>query len=314
MMRPLISVVISTYNRQDSLRHAIESILAQKRAPEYELIVVDNRSTDKTALLIEEYTACSPRVRYVYEACQGVSYGRNTGIAQAAADIIAFTDDDIIVAENWLSAIHATFEEQPQFGCVGGKVLPRWPEAPPSWITKRHWGPLALLDYGEAQMVDAQNPKCLITANMAIRRQAFTEIGYFRPAFQKTAGSTCSIEDRELQERYWAAGGRCWFNPEIVVYAEVQRFRLEKEYHRRWHFRFGELQALLREPEFERSGWHVFDVPGHVVRRLATHGVALVSETVRGCKDNAFEHELEARFYAGFLKSRWGSLLSKNDA
>lgn len=120
------------------------------------------------------------------------------------------------------------------------------------------------------------------------------------------------MEDRELQERYWTAGGRCWFNPEIVVYAEVQRFRLEKDYHRRWHFRFGELQALLRKRDFERSGRHVLGVPGHVLRRFAIHESAFLADTIRGRKDSAFEHDLEARFYAGFLKMRWKSLLSGN--
>jgi len=53
--------------------------------------------------------------------------------------------------------------------------------------------------------MDANNRKCLVTANMSARRIVFEQIGYFRPQFQKTKGSTCSVEDRELQERYWKA-------------------------------------------------------------------------------------------------------------
>lgn len=304
-MRPEVSVVISTYNRHDSLAGTIESVLGQKSAPEYELIVVDNRSTDETAALVQEYARRSDRVRYVFEPQQGVSYGRNAGIAQSTGPVIAFTDDDVLVAEDWLAAIRTVFAEKPEFGCIGGRVLPRWPAAPPDWLTPRHWAPLALLDYGEAQPLGAGNRKCLITANMAVRREVFKRIGYFRPAFQKTAESTCSIEDRELQERYWQAGGRCWFDPRIEVYAEVQRFRLEKEYHRRWHFRFGELQALLKEPEFEMSGWHLFGVPGHVVRRFAEHSAAVCGNVLTGRGENAFEHELEARFFVGFMRMRW---------
>lgn len=304
-MRREISVVISTYNRQDSLAGTIESVLGQKSPPEYELIVVDNRSTDETAALIQEYAHRSDRVRYVFEPQQGVSYGRNAGIAQSTGPVIAFTDDDVLVSEDWLTAIRAASEQKPEFGCIGGRVLPRWPEPPPHWLTPRHWAPLALLDYGEAQPLGADNRKCLITANMAVRREVFERIGYFRPAFQKTAGSTCSIEDRELQERYWQAGGRCWFDPNIEVYAEVQRFRLEKEYHRRWHFRFGELQALLKEPEFETSGWHLFGVPGHVVRRFAEHSAAVLGDVLTARGEQAFEHEMEARFFAGFMKMRW---------
>jgi GT2 family glycosyltransferase len=304
-MRPEISVVISTYNRRDSLARTIESVLAQTDAPEYELIVVDNRSTDRTAPLIKEYVYRSDRVRYVFEPKQGVAYGRNAGIGRAVAPIIAFTDDDVVVSANWLKAIHTAFEEKPQFGCIGGKVSPLWPAPPPRWLTPKHWAPLALLDYGEAQPLGPDNRKCLITANMAVRREVFECIGGFSPNFQKSAGLIYALEDTELQERYWRTGGRCFFDPRIEVYAEVQSFRLEKQYHRRWHFDFGAWQARLREPQFEKSKWHLFGVPGHVVRRFAEHGAAALGDMLLRRGDRAFEHELQARFFAGFMKKRW---------
>jgi glycosyltransferase involved in cell wall biosynthesis len=306
-MQPEISVVISTYNREKSLAGTIESILAQEDAPAFELIVVDNRSTDGTREAIQAYEARAGRiVRYVFEGRQGVSYGRNAGIAAARASLIAFTDDDVVVADNWLAAMKNAFAERPECGCVGGKVLALWPEPPPAWLTERHWGPLALLDYGTAQALDANNRKCLITANMGIRREVLEQIGVFRPDFQKTAGSTCSVEDRELQERYWKAGGRCWFDPGVVVHAEIQPFRLRKEYHRRWHVSHGELHAILHDPEFERSGFRVFGVPGHVWRRFAAEIFHAAICALGFRREEAFEHELEARFFAGFIRKRYG--------
>jgi GT2 family glycosyltransferase len=306
-MSPEISVVISTYNREKSLAGAIESILAQKNTPSFELVVVDNRSTDGTRELIREYETRANRIlRYVFESRQGVSYGRNAGIATAEAPLIAFTDDDVIVADDWLSSLKNAFEEQLECGCIGGKVLALWPEEPPMWLTERHWAPLALLDYGTAQMLDGNNRKCLITANMGVRRTVFDEIGLFRPDFQKTAGSTCSLEDRELQERFWKAGGRCWFDPRIVVHAQIQPFRLRREYHRRWHLSHGELHAILRDPEFEQSGFRAFGVPGHVWRRLAAESLHTAICALRFRREQAFEHELEARFFAGFIRKRCG--------
>jgi glycosyltransferase involved in cell wall biosynthesis len=284
----------------------MESVLAQKHAPAYELIVVDNNSSDGTAAIVHRYVERGFPVRYVFERKQGVSYGRNAGIAAADAPFIAFTDDDVTVAEDWLAAICQAFEEHTDCGFVGGKVLPHWPVTPPEWLTQKHWGPLALLDYGMAQVIDANNRKCLITANMAARRGVLKTIGYFRPAFQKTAGSTCSIEDRELQERYWRSGGRCWFDPRIVVHAEVQRFRLERRYHRKWHFSHGELNALLHDEEFESSGQRFLKIPGHVWRRLIEHSAASVLARLRLRRESAFEHELEALFFAGFVRMRLG--------
>jgi glycosyltransferase involved in cell wall biosynthesis len=303
-MSPEVSVVISTYNRERSLARAIESVLDQSDAPGFELIVVDNNCTDGTARIIHEKARADPRLRYMFERRQGVSFGRNTGIQAANAEIIAFTDDDVAVDGRWIRTIASSFASHADCGFIGGQVLPRWPSAAPEWLTQRHWGPLALLDYGEPQPIGADNRKCLITANMAVRRAVFESVGYFEPALQKTKGGTCSMEDREIQERYWRTGGRCWFDPALVVYAEVQPDRLTKRYHRRWHFRHGELNALLCDPELERSARKLLGVPGHILRRLFTESWLSIADAARGRSISAFDHEVQARFFAGFATQR----------
>jgi glycosyltransferase involved in cell wall biosynthesis len=299
-----ISVVISTYNRDGSLARAIDSILAQTDAPEYELIVVDNNSTDGTARLVQAYAARAANVRYVFEPRQGVAYGRNAGVAQAQAPLIAFTDDDVFVSKDWLKAVKYALDSRQECGCVGGKVVPRWPAPLPGWLTVRHWAPLALLDYQLPQRLDLQNPKCLITANMAVRREVLDQLGAFRPSLQRTPDLACAIEDREFQERYWHAGGRCWFDPAIVVYADVQRERLTRQYHRRWHFSHGEMQALLRNPEFEKSQCRVLDVPGHVWRRFAEHSARALFSALVLRRASAFAHQVESLFLLGFIRRR----------
>lgn len=303
-MSPEVSVVISTYNRESSLSRAIESVLDQVDAPEFELIVVDNNCTDQTERVIHEHGRADPRLRYVFEPEQGVSFGRNAGIRAARAEIIAFTDDDVAVDRVWLREMKTVMSQHPECGCIGGKVLPHWPSTPPAWLNQRHWGPLALLDYGEQQAIGAGNRKCLVTANMAVRRAVFESAGYFDPALQKTKGSTCSMEDREIQERYWRTGGRCWFDPALIVYAQIQPDRLTKSYHRRWHFRHGELNALLRDPELERSARHLFGVPGHIVLRLLTETWLTLVDAARGRLASSFDHETQARFFAGFAAQR----------
>lgn len=303
-MKPEVSVVISTYNRADSLLAAVSSVLMQDQAPPYELIVVDNNCADETAQRIQQLALRDRRLRYVFEPRQGVSHGRNAGIAAAQAPVIVFTDDDVSVESNWIAEIQRGFEAKPDYGCIGGRVLPRWPSPPPSWLTERHWAPLALLDYGQEQSMDAANRRCLITANMAVRREVFDRIGGFRPALQKTAGSVCSMEDRELQERYWRAGGRCWFNPKMIVYAAVQPERLTRRYHRRWRFQHGELHAIMRDPDLEASKVHLFGVPGHILRRAATASLQAAGRSLTGNRDRVFDREAELCFYAGFIRKR----------
>ncbi len=302
--KPEISVVISTYNRSSMLRGTIASILQQKGDTQFELIVVDNNCTDDTAAVIDSFAKQSPLVRYILERQQGVSFGRNAGIAAAQADIIAFTDDDVVPDPRWVEQIRNVFASKPDFGCIGGKVLPLWPKDPPAWLTREHWTPLALLDYGEGQEIGLKNRKCLITANMAVRRKVFDQIGTFTPVYQKTIGSTCSIEDREIQERYWRAGGRCWFDPSLVVHADIQPERLEKLYHRKWHYSHGRLHAILGDPEIEGTGAKILNAPSYMYRRLAEKTAGALIKSLTGREDRAFTDEIEARFYAGFLNKR----------
>jgi glycosyltransferase involved in cell wall biosynthesis len=138
-----VSVVISTYNGEAVLPGALESVLNQDAGDlTYEVIVVDNNSDDSTRAVVESFIARSAgRLRYVFEPRQGVSYGRNAGIAVASAPIIAFFDDDIRVARDWVRTLKQTLDAHPEVQFVAGKVLPEWQAPPPAWLTEVHWSP-----------------------------------------------------------------------------------------------------------------------------------------------------------------------------
>src|SRR6476469_7832717 len=106
MRDPLaVSIVMPTYNRCGELEAAVNSALCQTEpADHYELVIVDNNSTDKTAELLQRLTAIhSGRVRAVTERKQGVSHARNAGISAATAPIVAFFDDDVHVTPEWVA-------------------------------------------------------------------------------------------------------------------------------------------------------------------------------------------------------------------
>src|SRR6185503_338373 len=156
-----ISAVITTYNRSEMLAKALEALLSQHAGGvRYEVIVVDNNSTDDTRATIEALISKGhTNLRYVFEPQQGISYGRNAGIAAARGNIIAFTDDDVVVTDNWIATIKRAFDENPEVEYIGGKILPDWSEPPPKWLTIDHWWPLALLDRGDKRFyVNASNP------------------------------------------------------------------------------------------------------------------------------------------------------------
>jgi glycosyltransferase involved in cell wall biosynthesis len=302
-----VSVILCTYNRCDLLPKALESLLAQDDGRvRYELLVVDNNSTDRTREVCESLLTQSRQpARYIFEPKQGVSYARNAALAVAKAPIIAFTDDDVCVRSDWVASIKRAFDKHPSIDGVGGKVLPRWGETPPAWLTRRHWTPLALQDYGDAPLlVNTANPLCLVAANLAVRRDVFDRIGLFLPDLQRVQNSIGSMEDLELHLRLWAAGRQELYVPDVVVTAPVQPERLTKAYHRRWYRGNGHFYALLRDQELERSAARLFDVPAHLYRQTLIDLVRRYRYQLSGKEEEAFLCEARLQFFAGFFRER----------
>jgi len=305
---PAVSVVICTYNRADLLPGAIDNVLAQDGpfADAFELIVVDNNSTDGTRGIVDAVAARDRRVRYLFEGAQGLSHARNAGIAAARAPIITFTDDDVRVGPRWIAAILEVCAEHPEADVIGGRVLPDWPAPPPRWLTASHWSPLALVDYGEEPVrVSAENPLCLVGANLSVRRRAFDLVGGFAPALQRVRDGVGSCEDLEYLLRLYRAGRSGVYDPRITIHAAVQEDRLERAYHRRWHTGQGHYHALMRADRFEQSAaGSFFGVPAHLYRQAAQHALGWIRERLRGNASAAFAHEGALRYFYGFLRTR----------
>jgi glycosyltransferase involved in cell wall biosynthesis len=307
---PAVSVIICTYNRADLLPGALDNVLAQDGpfAAAFELIVVDNNSSDGTRAIVEAIAARDRRVRYLFEEAQGLSHARNAGIAAARAPLITFTDDDVRVGRGWVAAILQVCAEHPDADVIGGRVLPDWPAPPPAWLTASHWSPLALVDYGDEPMrVSAENPLCLVGANLTVRRRAFDLVGGFAPALQRVRDGVGSCEDLEFLLRLYRAGRSGVYDPRITIHAAVQKERLERAYHRRWHTGQGHYHALMGADRFERSGvGSFFGVPAHLYRQAARHGLGWIRERLRGNPSASFAHEVALRYFYGFHRTRRG--------
>jgi glycosyltransferase involved in cell wall biosynthesis len=311
--------VISTYNRSAVLPQALSSILNQDATGfPYEIIVVDNNSTDTTREVVESFLERGvPELRYALEERQGVSYGRNTGIALARAPIIAFFDDDIVVPRDWVATIKAIMDDHPEADFIGGKVLPQWSAPPPSWLTRANWSPLALVDYGPQPLyVGAENQLCLVGANLAVRRSLFDAIGLFAPDLQRVKDSIGSMEDHELLIRSWRAGKRGLYAPNLVVRTAVPEIRMTRQYHRRWHWGHGAFCAVIRTLEdadtlgrdaseaTARQTVALFGVPACLYRELVEETGRWMVSSLRRQPDLSFMHENKSRFFASYIINR----------
>src|SRR5262245_55338483 len=167
------SVLIATFNRAALLDDTLESIrrLRTTAGRDWEVIVVDNNSTDTTRAVVERHQQDFPvRLRYLFEARQGRSSALNAGIENATGTIIVMTDDDIHVAENWLEAACNALGGGEPAAYVGGPVRPMWESAPPTWLDLTRgdpWGTIAIQDHGDRPFVYEEARKVPLGANMA---------------------------------------------------------------------------------------------------------------------------------------------------
>lgn len=305
--RPAVSVVLSTYNRAGVLPRALASLLDQDAAPaRYEVIVVDNNSDDGTRRVTDSFVGKTTNFRYVFEPRLGLSHGRNAGIGAARAPLVAFTDDDVRVAPTWITTIIRLFAEHPEVACVGGKVLPNWAGSWPDWLTREHWAPLALLDYGDAPFrVNAERRLCLIGANCAYRREVFAEIGAFAPHVQGV-GREVGTEDHEMLLRLWRTGGHGLYSPNLVVVSDISPDRMHRRYHRRWHHRRGRFLAIMRDEDLEGTKpRRILGVPAHLYRLAASHLGGWIGQVLCGNRARAFTREVGLWFCVGFFTARW---------
>jgi len=272
----MISVIVCTYNRSESLRKTLGSLaqLCTPGAP-WELIVVDNNSTDDTAEVAKILAAAlNLNLRYVFEVNQGLSHARNAGIRAARGDIIAFTDDDATVDARWLCELQKAFD---QFDCVGvaGKIVPVWTSQKPSWLELD--GPQTLMkgvvcsfDLGEEprELNISTAPFGAIGANMSFRKVAFERYGFFRSDLGRKGKTLMGGEDTEFCTRLLRAGDRLVYAPKAVVYHPVAEERLKKRYFQSWYFNYG--RYMTRVDGFAENAVLYFGVPRYLFRSLLT--------------------------------------------
>jgi glycosyltransferase involved in cell wall biosynthesis len=181
-VKPFVSVIIPTHNRSQLLRQTVDTLLAQDYPEDrWELILVDNNSSDDTARVIESAVAQDHRVHGLSEPRKGAHFARNSGALAARGDVLYFTDDDMLAERDMLSRIVEGFEADEAVASVTGKVLPKWETEPPVWVLELCRNQLlSLIDLGEAMIIADEDPG-VFSCHQAVLRDVFMEAGGFNP-------------------------------------------------------------------------------------------------------------------------------------
>ena len=228
MARELLdaSIVVCTYNRAESLRDTLAALRAQQcvTSLDWEVIIVDNNSKDHTPTVVETAQSSWPLLRYEFEGAQGLSHARNHGIACARGKVILFTDDDVLPEPDWLETTLDGMARHDADAC-GGFIAPIWETPPPTWLTERFYGFLAVrIDRTDDHRI-TDTGKTPFGANMAFRRHVFEQVGLFDTNRGRKGAVLASGEDGDMFERILAAGLKVMFLGQSRVHHKVESFR-----------------------------------------------------------------------------------------
>jgi len=235
----MLSVIIPTRNRANFLSQALMSLTRQTLASnQFEILIIDNGSTDSTSQTTEKYSAQLSNIRYFYEPQPGLHAGRHRGMIEAKNDILVFADDDIEAFPTWLESIQCVFQNA-NVAMVGGNNIPMFLTTPPKWLLTlwnrplkrkaRSIPALSIIEiYGSSRECD---PLLVWGCNFSIRKDVLLAAGGFHPdgmpkELIRFRGDGETHVSRFVKE----SGLLCVFHPEASVYHKITQERMTFEY------------------------------------------------------------------------------------
>lgn len=230
------SVVIPTYNGASHLPELLEKLRSQVVSENlsWEVIVVDNNSTDDTAQVVRDYQAnwrSDCPLKYVLEKQQGAAFARQRGIEEARGILVGCLDDDNLPTPNWVAAACTFAQAHPQAGAYGSQIHGKFEAKPPEYI-KSIGSYLAIIERGSKPRYYEPERKMLPPgAGLVLRKQAW-ELSVPKSLFlnHQGRGAGLASEDLEVVLHIQNAGWEIWYNPEMEIEHKIPPWRLEKDY------------------------------------------------------------------------------------
>ena len=229
------TVVIPTYNGADRVATLLEHLRCQIGTEQiaWEIIVVDNNSTDGTKEVVKRYQARWPQdipLRYEFEAQQGAGFARHRGIEAARSPLIGCLDDDNLPWINWVRAAYQFAQQHPQAGVFGSRIRGKFASTPPDDF-ERIAAFLALTDRGSQPIPYRPKAKILPPgAGLVVRRQAWLDNVPDERSLTEKFGERQAGEDLEVVLYIQRAGWEVWYNAHMWMHHDIPAGRLTREY------------------------------------------------------------------------------------
>jgi GT2 family glycosyltransferase len=214
---PTLSAVICTRNRPDKIGAAVASVLANDH-PSFDLTVVDQSTTGETGKVVLPLAEDQPRLKYIHMKEAGLSRAYNLGISATSGALLAFTDDDCIVPEDWLRNIQTAFDDDPEGELMYGQVVAKLPESGDEPAPAEVNLPTPSLEFTEPERLSRRDGFRVIGmgANFALRRTLIDKIGGFDEVLGG-GGPLRSSQDFDFAYRAFRAGAVILLRPEVTL-------------------------------------------------------------------------------------------------
>ncbi len=316
-----LSVVICTYNGEHRLPKVLDCLLAQLGTEHlaWEVIVVDNNSTDGTAQVFKAYQQQWPQdvpLRYAFEARQGAGYARQSAITLARSPLVGFLDDDNHPALGWVVAAHRFGQTHPQAGAFGSRIRGDFEVTPPPNF-ERIGSLLALTERGSEPLLYAPEQKVLPpAAGLVVRRQAWLGSVPERLTLADAIGFRAAGEDLEVVLHMQRHGWEIWYNPAMRMQHEIPASRFERDYLLRMFRGIGlsrHRTRMLSVPLWQRplmAHAYLANDMRKIVRHLVKYRGQVMSDTVTACEITLYFYSLISPLYIWRRLWRQGRLRS----
>lgn len=231
-LKPLVTIAICTFNRADYLRDTLNDLALQTEDPRrFEILVINNNSTDETATVCSEFAAGTEQIQFrmVTEEKQGLSHARNRAFREAESSLILYIDDDVYLKPDFVEQTLYSIHEMPQLKCGGGRIYVSFDDTDPDWIPSELMPMFGLHDLGDNMKPYPGNnfPR---GGNMLIHKELFEKTGMFDPNLGRTGNYMMGSEEKAFFDRARKKGYNPWYLPGITIWHRIGKNRLEKKY------------------------------------------------------------------------------------
>lgn len=223
-----LSVIICTYNRAKYIYDLLQSLVNQTfNKSDYEIVFVNNNSNDNTDEICKNFQTENKGLNFYYfnETKQGLSHARNRGITEAKGEILIFIDDDALACKKYLEEISAFFKQNVSASAGGGKILPKYENKRPVWMSKFLEPVMSVINLGN-NIKQFPPGKFPIGANMYFRKKVFEETGLFNTELGRTGKNLLGGEEKDIFNKLRKKKGLIYYLPKPWIYHIIPESRL----------------------------------------------------------------------------------------